>query len=49
MYHPVPLNWMAGAEASFWISAPQVGQTVKGGSENLRITSKRPSLGHWYS
>jgi hypothetical protein len=49
MYQPVPLNWMAGAERSFWTSDPQVGHFVTVSSENLRISSNRPHLGHWYS
>ena len=49
MYQPVPLNWMAGAERSFWISVPQVGHFVSGSSENFRISSNRPHFGHWYS
>jgi hypothetical protein len=49
MYHPVPLNWMAGAESSFCTSAPQVGQAESAASENFWITSKRPQLAHWYS
>ena len=42
MYQPVPLNWIAGDESSFWISLPQVGQAVRGVSLNFRINSKRP-------
>jgi hypothetical protein len=40
---------MAGADSSFWISLPQVGQVVSGASENFLISSKRPQRGHWYS
>jgi hypothetical protein len=49
MYQPEPLNWMAGAEACFSTGLPQVGQAESGGSENFRITSKRPSVAHSYS
>ena len=49
MYQPVPLNWIAGAEASFSIGPPQVGQASSGGSENFRTSSNVPSFGHWYS
>jgi hypothetical protein len=49
MYQPVPLNWMAGAESSFWIGLPHVGQAMSGSSENFRMTSNRPHVSHWYS
>ena len=41
-YQPDPLNWMAGAEKSFWIFLPHVGHDDKGLSENFRMSSKRP-------
>ena len=40
MYHPVPLNWIAGDESSFATGpAPQLGHTDTGASENFWITS----------
>ncbi len=49
MYQPVPLNWIAGADGSFWTALPQVGQALRGRSENFRISSKRPHCGQLYS
>jgi hypothetical protein len=41
MYQPEPLNWIAGEESSFRTAPPQVGQVVKGASENFWMTSNR--------
>ena len=49
MYQPVPLNWMAGAEASFSIGPPQVGQALERWVRELRTSSNIPSFGHSYS
>ena len=49
MYQPVPLNWMAGADASFSTGRAQVGQLSSGASENFRTSSNVPHFGHSYS
>ena len=50
MYHPLPLNWIAGEDSSFRTLPPQAVHSSSGGSENLRITSKRwPHASHSYS
>ena len=42
MYHPEPLNWMAGDESSLRTGPlPQDGQVSAGGSENFWIRSNR--------
>ena len=42
MYHPDPLNWIAGEENSFFTGPlPQCGQASGGGSENFWILSNR--------
>jgi hypothetical protein len=35
MYHPDPLNWIAGDEKSLWTFPPHVGQMSTSGSENF--------------
>jgi hypothetical protein len=51
MYQPEPLNWIAGDEIRRLTVPPQVGQTVKGSSENFWMISKRRpfSASHSYS
>src|SRR5262245_16543450 len=49
MYQPVPLNWIAGADSSFWTRPAHLGQRVRGGSEKRWITSKVPQDPHSYS
>ena len=40
-YHPLPLNWMAGAEIICSTLPLHLGHLVMGASENLTIRSKR--------
>ncbi len=50
MYHPDPLNWIAGDDSSFFTTPPHFGHTSIGASENFWITSKRcAQASHWYS
>jgi hypothetical protein len=50
MYHPEPLNWIAGADNSRRTAPPQCRHVSTAGSENFWITSKvTPHRSHWYS
>jgi hypothetical protein len=41
MYHPDPLNWIAGDDSSFFTAPPHFGHVSIGASENFWMTSKR--------
>ena len=41
MYQPVPLNWMAGDDNSFFTGPATRGTDVDSGSENFWIRSNR--------
>lgn len=50
LYHPEPLNWIAGAVRVRSRVPPQWGQVVRGASENFWIFStRRLHCWHWYS
>jgi hypothetical protein len=50
MYHPDPLNWIAGDDMSFFTAPPHEVHAATGASEYFWITSKRdPQASHWYS
>ena len=50
MYHPVPLNWMAGEEIRLTTGAPHLGHFSGGLSLALCSTSHTSwHLVHWYS
>ena len=50
LYHPEPLNWIAGAVRVRSRAPPQCGQVVSGASENFWIFStRRLHCWHWYS
>ena len=50
MYHPLPLNMMAGEEINLVTSLPQRGQSLMGSSLILCFSSNRwVQLVHWYS